>query len=106
MTTAASTIATPPPTRHASGSPPSSTEKLPLPACKKRAILLAIENECANIEKLLKAKGDLAAKKAFEDAKATQPLLSSLIDSFIQHSSVRLWLRSIHDSPRYGRRPG
>ena len=89
MTTAASTIATPPPTRYASGSPPSSTEKLPVPASKKRAILLAIENECANIEMLLKAKGDLAAKKAFEDAKSLQPDPSSLIGSFIQHSSVR-----------------
>eukprot|EP00439_Symbiodinium_sp_Y106_P041290 s5246_g5.t1 len=70
VTTAASTIATPPPNRP--GSPPSSTEKLPLPASQKRAILLALENECANIEMLLKAKGDLAAKKAFENARSRQ----------------------------------
>ncbi|CAE7258922.1 OGG1 [Symbiodinium sp. CCMP2592] len=66
ITTAASTIATPPPAR-ANSSPPS-TEKLPLPASRKRTLLQALEVECANIEMLLKAKGELAAKRALEAA--------------------------------------
>ncbi|CAE7291209.1 OGG1 [Symbiodinium sp. CCMP2592] len=80
ITTCASTIATPPPNRPHPGSPPSSTEKLPLPADRKRAILQALESECATIEMLLKAKGDLAAKRAFEAARERVPEPSMGVD--------------------------
>ena len=67
MTTAATTIATPPqnPPRLDS---PQSTDKLSAPASRKRTLLQALETEVAYIEMLLKAKGDLAAKKAWDAA--------------------------------------